>query len=147
MLSSLHWFCSATFNPSSTWFWGSNQEIVTVILRPKSPNQSCQFWGPNWETRSHRFWGKTRRTRHHRFWGQTRSNRPRGFEAKPMTNHPNGFKAKPLTNRRPWFWGSTKKHTLLVFMCTVQTTHGVTRPLDHPATEYLTSATIPDPLH
>jgi hypothetical protein len=32
-------------------------------------------------------------------------------------------------------------------MCTVQTAHGVTRPLDRPVTEYLTCATIPDPLH
>jgi hypothetical protein len=29
----------------------------------------------------------------------------------------------------------------------VQTAHGTTRPLDHPATEYPTCATIPDPLH
>jgi hypothetical protein len=29
----------------------------------------------------------------------------------------------------------------------VQTAHGATRPLDRPATEYLTCATIPDPLH
>jgi hypothetical protein len=29
----------------------------------------------------------------------------------------------------------------------VQTAHGVTRPLDRPATEYLTYATIPGPLH
>jgi hypothetical protein len=29
----------------------------------------------------------------------------------------------------------------------VQTAHGATRPLDRPATEYLTCATIPGPLH
>jgi hypothetical protein len=71
----------------------------------------------------------------YRFWGQTRENRPSGFEA------------KPLTNRHPWFWGSTKKPSLLISSCTVQTTHSVTRPLDRPATEYLNYETIPGPLH
>jgi hypothetical protein len=28
-------------------------------------------------------------------------------------------------------------------MCTVQTAHGITRPPDHPATEYPTCVTIP----
>jgi hypothetical protein len=31
----------------ATWFWGSNQETVVVILRPKSPIRSYQFWGTN----------------------------------------------------------------------------------------------------
>jgi hypothetical protein len=39
------------------------------------------------------------------------------------------------------------KLALLVSMCTVQTLHGATRPLDHPATEYPTCVTIPGPLH
>jgi hypothetical protein len=39
------------------------------------------------------------------------------------------------------------KHMLLVSTCQVQTTHGATRPLDSPATEYPTCATIPGPLH
>jgi hypothetical protein len=43
-------------------------------------------------------------------------------------------------NRRPWFWGSTKKSSLLISMCTVQTTHSITRPPDRPATEYLICA-------
>jgi hypothetical protein len=43
-------------------------------------------------------------------------------------------------NRRPWFLGSTKKPALLVSMCIVQTTHGVTQPPDSPATEYPTYA-------
>jgi hypothetical protein len=34
----------------------------------------------------------------------------------------------------------------LVSSCTVQTVHSVTRPPDHPATEYLTCVTIPGPL-
>jgi hypothetical protein len=32
-------------------------------------------------------------------------------------------------------------------MCTVQTVHNATRPLDHPTTEYLTCVTIHSPLH
>jgi hypothetical protein len=41
----------------------------------------------------------------------------------------------------------TKKPALLVSMCTVQTAHGVTRPLDRLVTEYLTCAIIFGPLH
>jgi hypothetical protein len=39
------------------------------------------------------------------------------------------------------------KTALLVSTCQVQTTHGTTRPLDRPTTEYPTCATIPGPLH
>jgi hypothetical protein len=80
--SSLCQFCGATDKLKPAWFWSPNQEIVAVILRPKSPNQSYRFWGPNRETRRHQFWGQT--------W----------------ENCPSGFEAKPLINRRPWFWGS-----------------------------------------
>jgi hypothetical protein len=90
MPSSSRRFCGVTNKSSPAWFWGPDQEIVTVILWPKSPNYSCWFWGPNRETR----------------W--------------------------------PWFWGSTKKHALLVSLCTIQTEHGVTQPSDCPATEYPT---------
>jgi hypothetical protein len=135
MLSSLRGFCGTTDKPKPAWFSGPNQETVAVILRSNSPNWSCQFWGSNRETRSHRFWGQTGRNRRHRFWGQTGE------------NHPSGFEVKPLTNHRPWFWGSTKKPALFVSMCTVHTAHSATRPLDHPATEYLTCATFPSPLH
>jgi hypothetical protein len=82
----------------------NRRQTVAMILRPKSPNRSCWFWGPNWKTR------------------------------------PSGFEVKPLTNRRPWFGGSTKKLALIASLGTVQTTHNVTRPLDHPATEYPTCA-------
>jgi hypothetical protein len=136
-------------------FWGPNQKTVAVIFRPKSPNRSCRFWDPNQETlhrrfwgqtgrnRRHPFWGQTGRNRHHRFWGQNGRNRSSSFEAKLPTSHPSGFEVKPLTNRRPWFWGSTKKSTLIVSSCMVHTAHNVTRPLDHPATKYPTCATIP----
>jgi hypothetical protein len=36
--------------PPPTWFWGTNQETITVILSPKSPNRWHWFWGPNQET-------------------------------------------------------------------------------------------------
>jgi hypothetical protein len=36
---------------------------------------------------------------------------------------------------------------LLIFICTVQTSHITTQPLDHPATEYPTCVTILGPLH
>jgi hypothetical protein len=39
------------------------------------------------------------------------------------------------------------KPALIVSICQVQTAHGTTRPLDLPAIEYLTCATIPSPLH
>jgi hypothetical protein len=39
-------------------------------------------------------------------------------------------------NRRPWFWGSTKKHALLISMCTVQTAHDITRLPDRSDTKY-----------
>jgi hypothetical protein len=45
------------------------------------------------------------------------------------------------------FWGSTKKPALLISMCMVHTAHDVTRPPDHPATEYPTYATILGPLY
>jgi hypothetical protein len=105
-----------------------------MILRPKSSNQSCRFWGLNRKIRSHQFWGQIRRNCRHRFWGHGR-------------NRTSGFKAKQLINYRSWFWDSTKKLALLVSLCTVQTAHDVTRPPDRPATEYPTCATILGPLH
>jgi hypothetical protein len=113
---------------------------------PKLLNRHCRFWGPNWETRCHSFEIKP---------GETVD---LGFEAKPRNPHhqfwvqigrncPSGFETKPLTNRRPWFWGSTNKIAFLVSLCTIQTAHSVTRPLDRPATGYLTFVIIISPLH
>jgi hypothetical protein len=113
---------------------------------PKSPNCRYQFWGPNRETLHHLGFEAQPRDpppilrpnqekTFHQFWGQTGENRPSGFDA------------KPLTNRRSWFWGSTKKHMLLVSICIVQTTHSVTQPPDRPAIEYPTYAIIPGSLH
>jgi hypothetical protein len=58
---SSHWFCGATDKLSPGWFWGPNQESVTMILRPKSPNHSCRFGGPIRETRRPWFWGQTKK--------------------------------------------------------------------------------------
>jgi hypothetical protein len=49
--SSLHRFYVETDKPKFAWFWGSNQKTTAVILRAKSPNHSCRFWGPNRKTR------------------------------------------------------------------------------------------------
>jgi hypothetical protein len=141
-LTSLHQFCGTTDKPKVAWFCGPNQETIVMILRSKSLNRSCRFWCPNHEILHHLFWGQTGRNRHHRFCGQSGRNHPSGFEVKPLTKRPSGFEVKPLTNRQPWFWGTTKKLTLLVSSCTVQTAHSVTWPLDRPA-----CATIPGSLH
>jgi hypothetical protein len=61
-LSSLRRFCGATDKLRHAWFWGSNQETITVILRPKSPNRSCRFWGPNQKTRATGFEVKPEKT-------------------------------------------------------------------------------------
>jgi hypothetical protein len=59
----------------------------------------------------------------------------------------NSFDVKPLPNHRPSFWGSTKKLALQVSTCQVQTVYSVTRPVNHPVTEYPTCVTISDSLH
>jgi hypothetical protein len=51
----------ATNKPKIIWFWGSNQETVAMILRHKSPNQSCQFWEPNRKICRPWFWGSTKK--------------------------------------------------------------------------------------
>jgi hypothetical protein len=45
--SCLYRLYGVTDKSKSAWFWGSNQEIIVVILRLKSPNQSYQFWDSN----------------------------------------------------------------------------------------------------
>jgi hypothetical protein len=133
--------------------WRNQQTETYLILKlkprnhrgdfdTKSPNCSCQFWGPNWETLHHRltkkpspsFLGQTRENYRHQFWSQIGRNRHSDFEVKLLTNH------------KPWFLCSTKKPALLVFTCTLQTAYGVTQPLDRPDTEYLIYVTIPGPL-
>jgi hypothetical protein len=52
-LTSFHRFCGITDKQKPTWFSGPNQEIVVVILWPKSANQRCRFCGPSRETLHH----------------------------------------------------------------------------------------------
>jgi hypothetical protein len=147
VISSSHRFWGATNKPSLTWFWGTNQEIVAVILMPKSLNRSYQFWDKNRKTLHHRFYDQIRKNRLSGFDAKLLTHCPSHFKAKPLTNRPSGFESKPLTTRRPWFWDSTKKNTLLISMCMIQTAHDVTRPPDRPTTEYPICATIPGHLH
>jgi hypothetical protein len=128
-------FEAQTGKPSTTGFEAKPREIVNLSFKAKPRNLH------------HRFWDQTEKNHHHRFWGQTGRNRPSGFEDKPLTNRPSHFEAKPLKNRQPWFWGSTKKLTLLVSSCMVQTAHNVTWTLDRSTTEYPTCVIIPSPLH
>jgi hypothetical protein len=134
--SFLHQFCGATDKLKPAWFWGPNKEIVTVILRLKSSNHSCQFWGPNRETVTLGFDAKSRKLS------------PPGETVPPvlMSNRekPSDWFWGQITHKpSPWFWGSIKKSVLLISMCTVQTAHSVTRPLNHPTTEYPIYAIIP----
>jgi hypothetical protein len=131
----------------SRWFWGSNQQIGAAGFEAQTGKPSTTLvLGLNQET-DRRFWGQTGRNHRHHFWGQTGENRRHWFWGQTSENRPSCFEAKLLTNRRHWFKGSTKKPVLLVSTCTVQTAHSATRPLDYPATEYLTCATILGPLH
>jgi hypothetical protein len=82
--TSLRRFCGATDKPKSAWFWGTNQEIVTVILSPKSPNHSRRFWGLNRETITAGFEAKPAETV------------AAGFEVKPLETATTGFDVKPL---------------------------------------------------
>jgi hypothetical protein len=58
-VTSLFWFCGATDKLNPAWFWG---QTVAVILRSKSTNRSCRFWGPNRETHRPWFWGSTKKS-------------------------------------------------------------------------------------
>jgi hypothetical protein len=105
--------------------WHNRQTITHLVLRHKPRNRHSDFVGQITKPQLPVLRPKpgepptlllrpNQETRSHRFWGQTRR------------------------NCQPWFWGWTKKPTLLVSLCMVQTAHSVSRPLDHPVTEYLT---------
>jgi hypothetical protein len=130
------------------WFWGPNHQTVLVSSEAKMGQPiTTSFEAKPGEAVTTGFKDKPRENRRHRFWGQTGENHPSGFEVKPLTNRPSGFETKPLINRRPWFWGSIKKPALLIFTCTVQTAHRITRSPDRLIIEYPTCVIIPDPLH
>jgi hypothetical protein len=129
-----------------------------VILRSKSPNRSCRFWGPNRKTWATSFEAKPGETVTTGVEAKLEKIIATSFEAKLEKTVTTGFEAKPektitvcieaqprnlstlvlrlnQETRRPWFWGSTKKLTLLDSTWTVQTAQGVTQPLDRPTTE------------
>jgi hypothetical protein len=91
----------------SRWFWDLNHQTVAAGFEVRIGKPSTTLVLRLNQKIHHRFWDQTGRNRHYRFWDQ------------PVENRPNGFDVKPLTNRRPWFWGSTKKLTLFISMCTV----------------------------
>jgi hypothetical protein len=65
-------FVGQPTNRSPLGFKVQTKKTIAVILRHKSSNRSCRFWGPNQETRSHRFWGKIGRNHQPWFCGQTK---------------------------------------------------------------------------
>jgi hypothetical protein len=79
------------------------------------------------------------------FWCQTTRIVATGFETK--LGEPSTLVLRLNQETYPWFWGSTKKLTLLISTCMVHTAHDVIRPPDRLSTEYPTCATIPGPLH
>jgi hypothetical protein len=112
--TSIRWFCGATDKPKSAWFWGTNQETVAVILRPKSSNQSCRFWCPNQKTLHHLGFKAQLRNRPSVLrpnWEKPSPPvlRPNWRNLSPLVLRSNQwkpsewFEAKPLTDRRPWF--------------------------------------------
>jgi hypothetical protein len=73
------------------------------------------FWGPNQESGTVILRHKSP-NRSYRFWGSNRK------------------------THRSWFWGQTNKYALLISLCTVQTTHSITRSPDRSVIEYPTCA-------
>jgi hypothetical protein len=134
-------------NPPPPWFWGSTKKPIVGFEVKPGETIATSFEAKQEKIIATGFEAKPVKTIATDFGGQTAKNRRRWFWGQTGENRPSGFEAKPLTNCRPWYWGSTKKLALLVSTCTVETAHDATRPLNCPATEYLTCAIIPGPLH
>jgi hypothetical protein len=146
-------------NPPPPWFWGSTKKPTLSFEIKPGETVATSFEAKLEKTVATSFEAKPAKTVVAGFVVQPRETVTIGFEAKPAKtvrvvlrpNHSRtvavSFEAQTDEKPSEWFWGSTKKLTLLVSMCTVLTAHGVTRPLNRPATEYPTCATIPDPLH
>jgi hypothetical protein len=64
-----------------------------------------------------------------------------------MKNRPSDFEAKPLTNRLTLVLRLNEETRAPHLHMHSEIAHGATRPLDHPATEYPTCATISGHLH
>jgi hypothetical protein len=145
-----------------------NQSLLGFEAQTKKP--SWWFWGPNHQTVAADFEAQTGKPKSTSFEAKPEKTITTDFKAKPekivtVVLRPNhwqtiatGFEAKPEKTvsvvLRPNHWQTVDldfeaqpKPALHVSTCTVQTAHGVTRPLDRPATEYPTCVTIPDPLH
>jgi hypothetical protein len=85
----------------ATGFEAKTEKTVSGVLRPNHwQTVAIGFEDQTDEKPFEWFWGQNTHKLSQCFWGQT--------------------------NRRPWFWGWTKKHMLLISMCTVQTAHSVT---------------------
>jgi hypothetical protein len=108
------------------WLASRRSKLLDLDTCP-TPSSSHQFCGATDKSSSAWFWGPKQET-------VTVILRPKS------PNHNCRFWGPNRETRRPWFWESTKKHALLISLCTVQIAHGVTRPLDHLAIEYLTCA-------
>jgi hypothetical protein len=132
--TSLRQFCGATDKSKPTWFWGPNQETITVILRPKPRNHHGDFkpqitkselpvlspkpgnppppwfWGQTGRDRLHQFWGQTGENRRHWFWGQTRENHLHWFWGQTRENRRNRIWGQTARNRRSRFWGQTVRN-------------------------------------
>jgi hypothetical protein len=99
VLSCLRQFCGTTNKLKAAWFWDSNQETVVVILKPKSLNHSCQFWGLHWVTRATDFEAKPEKTVTTGFETKPEKIVATSFEAKPKKTVDHGFKAQPRNTR------------------------------------------------
>jgi hypothetical protein len=66
-----------------------------LVLRPKSPNRSRRFWGPNWETITTGFEVKPPETIAAGFEAKPLETVAAGFEAKPSETIAAGFEPKP----------------------------------------------------
>jgi hypothetical protein len=142
------------------WFWGPNWETLHHLgfeAEPRKPTAGFEikpgeivatsFEAKLEKTVATGFEVKPEKTAATDFEAKPPETVATGFEAKPMRNRPSGFEAKAMTNHQTWFWGSIKKSALIVSMCAVQTAHGATWPLNRPAIEYPTCATISGSLH
>jgi hypothetical protein len=145
-------------NPLPPWFWRSTKKPTASFEVKPGETVATSFEAKLEKTITTGFEVKPEKTVTAGFEVKPLETIAACFEAKPLETVATSFEAKPAKTARvvlrpnrqkpsEWFQVSTKKHVLHVSMCMVQTTHGATQPLDRPATEYPTCATIPGPLH
>jgi hypothetical protein len=113
--------------------------IRTLVFKRKLPN--LVPLGFEAQTRKLSWWfcGPSHQTTAANFEAQTR--KPEWVVLRPKhKNHSHRFWSQTGRNHRPWFWGWTRKSVLLDSLCTMDTAHIITQPLDRLATKYLTCA-------